>query len=203
MTSQHPTGNNEIPIRVLIDDGESMGQVRGSFIYNLRKYIMKNFPREFYQDFLSRLDQEARKILEGMIISSRMYSLDVYHQTQDLFHKMAGEEHLVYYSRAQAESNLKGVFGLIARLISIETLINRMNKMWKTAFNQGRASLVDREGDNGTLRISEFRFTDSHRIATGAYLSRIIELADKCKVSYECKIIDPQTTDYVFTMTKD
>jgi hypothetical protein len=179
-----------------------MGLMRGSYFYSLRKYLAIHDNPELYESVLEKLDDESKELMEGMVISTRMYSLEIYQRILDKFYETVGEEEFLAYNRKSAEGTLQGIFGLVARLISVDTLVNRMKKMWKTAFDHGTPSLKKREGNKISMLVKDFTFSFTHALGTTQYIARIIEIAEKCDVDFDFNMLDETTTELTFIMNK-
>lgn len=176
--------------------GATKVRVRGNLVVLAKKYILQRYPENVYLQILEPLDQDVRRQIDGNLRSLKLYDIEIYQQLLESFKRVAGTDALAQCGISQAENQLSGLFGLVARTLTRDMLIGTMNRMWRMVFDTGHLKLVENEVRRIRLRVDNFEFTDAHLLITEPYFKRIIELVEKKIVQVEVCRVGPERTDF-------
>lgn len=177
-----------------------MTQVRGDLIELARKYAVERFPPDVFAQVLERISEPSRKELSVPLAPDRLYPLDLYLELLEAFQRVAGPDALAQCGIHQAEKQLSGLFGLVARMATRSMLINGMNRMWRAVFDQGELELVSNEPQRVVMRVHGFEFAEAHLRISEPYLARLVELAEKRLVRCKAHRLGPKETDFIFDL---
>ena len=177
-----------------------MIQVRGDLIELARRYAIERFPPDVFAQILERISDPHRKVLSVPLDPDRMYPLELYQELLEAFQRIAGPDALAQCGIHQAEKQLSGLFGLVARMSTRSMLINGMNRMWRSVFDRGELELVANEPEHVVLRVHDFQFAEAHLRISEPYLARLVELAEKRLVRCKARRLGPGETDFDFDL---
>jgi|GEM_PF-1317715 len=148
-----------------------------------KKWILENYGKEGLKRVLTRLDQEAQKMLSEPV-PHEWYLLEtmklIYKAIDDEF---SGEDPdaLRKMGRFIARSSVKGFLKYLARLLTIEQLIKRVGRFWKHYHKGGgiESEKLPNEGGRrrGLVRISGYPAGISGCKAMEGYIEAILEIA--------------------------
>lgn len=175
-----------------------MTQVRGDLIELARKYVVERYPPDVFAQVLDCIAAPNREMLLVPLDPDRMYGLELYHEFLLAFQRVAGPDALAQCGIHQAEKQLSGLFGLVARMATRTMLINGMNRMWRAVFDDGGLELISNEPQRVVLRVHDFEFAEIHLRISESYMARLVELAEKRLVRCRARRLGPRETDFTF-----
>lgn len=153
-------------------------KIRGNTIFNAKKTY-----NELYGDFndlLDKMDESTREELSKPIMSSEWYGLQTYILFLKTLEKSIGKEGLKSINKKMAENQMKGLYALMTKFVSLKALQPHVDKMWKKQYNKGDLS-AEIGSDNIKLKLEDFDTEDIHLYAISCWMSRFIELISKKK----------------------
>ncbi|MGB7282093.1 MAG: hypothetical protein WBE13_07525 [Candidatus Acidiferrum sp.] len=142
-----------------------MVQIKGSAIKETIGQIKSRAGEAAFQNILSLLDDETRKVFEGEIFSSSWYSLDLFTRFLEIeIRVLAGgnEEMVTRGSEAVIERQLRGIYKAFVKFGSPEFVIKRIAAVHATYF-QGTLIEVQLNG-HGSALVKYTGFEKQHRI---------------------------------------
>jgi hypothetical protein len=177
-----------------------MKGVRGALPFILKKYIKDNFGNDFYNEILDSLSIDGRNIIDGVLASSKMYSLTAYTEFLDAFANKAGKEELMKFGRSKAEHQLRGLYGFITKLMSRDMMAKRVSKIFTNTYNHGRMLLAENTPKRITLKVDDFEYTESLAWVSLAIIERVIEISTGKTYHSLFKHVDEKTTLFIFNV---
>jgi hypothetical protein len=163
--------------------------VKGVAIQSNIDFFKKNYG-EYYEEFLSRLASDVKKVYEGNITITDWYEINkfyidpmrVYAQVANIYDIIEFAKEIGRYS---ADVTLTGIYKVFLLVASPVYLMKRSSKMMATFYKNANAEIIDKGKSWFRLKISNFpELTDflEHRIL--AFSQRALELANCKNVSY-------------------
>jgi hypothetical protein len=142
-----------------------MVEIKGSAVLDSITGIKKRDGEAGYNEILTLLDEDTRKLFQSTISASSWYSLDLFCRflTVEL-NKTAGgkEEVLVGRSEKVVERQLRGVYKIFVKIGSPEFLIKRITAVHMTYFNGVALDFKMLGPGSATIRYSGFE--KQHRL---------------------------------------
>lgn len=175
-------------------------KLRGMHFSVFARHVKEKLSADQYKQLLSNLDQSAREIFEGHIFPNEYYEVDAYGQFVQGYRSHVTPEEFTKSSQYLAEYALKGIFLMIARLLSKEFLIKRMSDMWKKVYTAGSIELIGSTDELASCRVTGVPFNEAHRLQTEVYLRTILERATGQKYTSWSRVVNATNFEFWFNL---
>jgi len=173
--------------------------IRGLKLIYVMQFIQENYDPSIWKRILDSAEPDIKEILVNPISANKMYDIRAERHMLERFWKETSYEDLVKCAEDGARKQLIGLFGFVAKFISIDRLIPKAQWMWDRAFSQGKVTVTKMVKNEYKIDVSPFEFNDAHRIFVQHYLRTLIEMAYHKKVS--CSSMKKGETSYQFFYT--
>ena len=157
-------------------------QVKGTAIKFMPEFIMKKFGEAKYRQWLDSLPPNSKDIYSSNILATSWYSL------KDSFSIPIAKICELFYGsnprgawesgRYSADFGLKGVYKVLVKLGSPETLAKRAGSVIQKYYDQSSIECVKAEKNHAVLRVVRFSEWDKYiENRIGGYMERAIEIS--------------------------
>ena len=176
-------------------------KVLGSLIYSKKKTICEMYGKEDFKDLVSAIDdEEVREILNGSVMSNEWYPMKVLMEFILAIERKYGRDFLQRLLEIQTEQQIKGVYALFAKFLTISMVAPRADSMWKKQYGVGDLKV---EYDDKQIKgiLTNYETIDLHAFALWVWLKKFIEcvLNKKIKDS-NYKFIDSSTLEFFYLL---
>jgi hypothetical protein len=177
-----------------------MQAVKGALPFMFKKYIKDNFGNDYYKEILESLSADSQNVINGILVSHKMYPIDAYNEFLDAFMKKAGKDELMKFGRSKAEYQLRGLYGFITRLLSLEIIAARATKSFSNTYKYGSMVVEQNTPERIILKVEDFEYTEALAVVTLALVERIIEISSGKLFHSLYKNLDDKTTLFIFNV---
>lgn len=176
-------------------------KVLGSLIYSKKKTICEMYGKEDFKDLVSAIDdEEVREILNGSVMSNEWYPMKVLMEFILAIERKYGRDFLQRLLEIQTEQQIKGVYALFAKFLTISMVAPRADSMWKKQYGVGDLKV---EYDDKQIKgiLTNYETIDLHAFALWVWLKKFIEcvLNKKIKDS-NYKFVDSSTLEFFYLL---
>ena len=172
-----------------------MAKIIGNSLYYVKKFIIERYGQKDYEKIVRNTD--SQKILNDPIMSGKYYDQKVFSQLLSSLAKTKGEQALKDCGEYAAKGQLSGLYGLIAKIISIDVVLKKAESMWKKTWTEGKLE-VHKNNDGFTLKVTDFRFNDAHRLQITHFFIGIASTVTKRR--YQGKSTKINATSTLFSI---
>jgi hypothetical protein len=170
--------------------------VRGNIIVLGKFYITERFSPELYKKIVAGTSPDTQKVLSGVLISHQFYDVNIYEELLAGLKKEVSSEEFMGISEYQAQKQLKGIYALLVRMLSLESITEKAAAMFDKDIPEGHLEVVSSEEKNIVLRVSKVKLPPLLRESLGWFIRHIIEAATRKKYRGEHIIKSETDTDY-------
>lgn len=153
-----------------------MARVNGQSLYYFKTGITEEYGEDVWQKVIGGTGKEVQGIFSRTVLASQFYDQSAEREVVDSFKRVMGNDELVRLAEHDAEKQLKGLFGFVAKFMTEKRLLSRMQVMWDKDYDQGKIRLADSEGNSYRVRVSDFPYDESMIIYHMNYFRRLAEI---------------------------
>lgn len=181
-----------------------MANVSGSVLYFQKEYIIKKFGQEKLDKLIEDMDADSKEVMNGAIQSGKMYNVKVF---QDMLYAMKvhlGMEEVANSSIEAANTQLKRLFGFIAKFVSAQKILEHGQWMWNRCYDEGSIEVLNFDENSVKMQVKNFKFTPVHRYGQEIFFKALIEIVLKKKVSNSVsRAVDDTTTEFFYSIKNE
>ncbi len=175
-----------------------MVSVKGNSLYLYKTYIDKVHSPEVFEKILDKTKSITQNALRKPILSTESYDLEIEKDFIQAVEDHLGKEELIKLAKYDAETTLGKIFRFFLRVISPETAIANMQKMWDQEYDVGKIEVLETDKVLTRVRVTGFPYNDSFRTYHVNYLNTMWEVATGKKQKCHWKKIDDEVTEFFF-----
>lgn len=177
-----------------------MTKVCGNSIFIVKKFIKENHGKHMLDQIIKETDQESQKILSGVIVSNELYDLKVKEDLLEVMSAKLGEGEAIKCSRVQAQEQVKGLFALIPKFLTLDAVLQKMQSMWDKIFSEGKILLKEKKDNHINLEVSGIKLSPLHQIYIYEYIKAVLEEVVKKNCTGEVKQVNDSTYELSYVV---
>jgi hypothetical protein len=166
-----------------------MQKMRGGLFETIRSYMISTHSRDFFKTLISKLEVDHKELFKNIIIYNEFYDAKAYQQLLEVFRQKVSEDEYIRCAEHLAKQDLKGLFLFIARMLSKQKLISKMNDMWNKLHSHGSLSLLEDSDDFTSVQVTDWEFNLAHLKHAEFYMRTVLEMTTKDSYNSKSKSI--------------
>ncbi len=182
-------------------------QVAGHVIRSRYLYLRKHHDDRF-EEFLNAVQPATREVFEHGPLETSWYPLDLLVDGMVVADRMFGQGDLALceeMGRFSADHTLTGVFrGLFFKFGSVNFILQRAAKAWRSHYDSGRMELIDSETGRAELRLSQLpdgELLECLCLGIKGWMARAVELVGSEIQTLEMLMHHPERGSVTFKAT--
>jgi len=136
-----------------------MNGVSGNLIFNSKKISLKELGREEYKKIVSNMKKENRDEFNSIMLSSRMYPMEMFEDFLQNLVKSQGEDKLKEFVQLSTKAQFRYFFGL-SRIMPHKIMEKMVRMMWPRQINIGELESVVVQKHKVVLTSKYYSVTD-------------------------------------------
>jgi hypothetical protein len=133
---------------------------KGSILTATLEFIERDLTAAQRDQVLGAVDPDRALTARGKILPTSRVPIDFLNRLIVAAAKAKGEPVETFARRAghyAADSNLKGIYRMFARLISPDTSVSRIAALWPSIYDRGRMEATRGPGNQSTIKVLDFK----------------------------------------------
>jgi hypothetical protein len=157
------------------DDGP---KIKGAFIKDPRDWTRKAYGDEAYRSALSKLPENERAMVDGMVLAGSWYPIATWDRFLDAMRAeaLARQGHSTFQfnmrnMREAGSSIVRGIYKFLVGLLSPTTTIEKFAVLYGRVYSEGKCDVVENVPGRAVIRYSDcssaLRSNLTHNLPTG------------------------------------
>ncbi|MGM5488367.1 MAG: hypothetical protein ACQESG_05450, partial [Nanobdellota archaeon] len=133
-------------------------------------------------------------------IASEWVDLSAWQEILSLIKQEYGTDEFKELHDSMAEKQFKGVLGMLAKFVSLDTLLDKAQKSWSKFYDTGSIAIEKTDENHLTAEVSGLEMTQDFAEGLGYYLAKLAEISSQKKVTPHTKTVTANTAAYEFQL---